>query len=130
MWQSLSWIGDVARLLQRHPNLNWDHLLAEYPHPNLRRILYIGLLVAHGTLNAPVPQAMLQLAEQDSASAALAREACGLLFEDSDGKGGMRLKMFPLRLQPGWYGRFSFCATYTLNGYVHPRARDSILEYL
>src|SRR5207253_975904 len=56
-WLRLNWLCDVAELLRRNPALDWPALAAEAERWGCRRILTLGLLLAHDLLDAPLPPA-------------------------------------------------------------------------
>lgn len=55
LWSRLSWICDVAELLRKSPDVDWDYLLAQARNLSAERILFLGLRLAHDLLDAPVP---------------------------------------------------------------------------
>ena len=54
-WWRLGWICDIAELLRAHPHLNWHRVMEEGDRRGGRRMLLLGLLLAHGLLGALVP---------------------------------------------------------------------------
>jgi hypothetical protein len=74
-WESLGWLCDVAELVRRRRNLDWDAVLAWSAPPGRRRFVDIGLALAHQLLGAPVPATVLQRGQSDPA---VARTVAGL----------------------------------------------------
>jgi hypothetical protein len=66
-WTRLIWVSDVARLLERHADLNWHDVLREAKETGLWRSLALGVLLAHRVAAAPVPESVLRKLEADSA---------------------------------------------------------------
>lgn len=64
-WLRLRMVCDIAELLRARPALNWDHALAAAAAQGGRRILLYAAYLAATWLDAPVPQAVLALAEAD-----------------------------------------------------------------
>ena len=109
MWGSLAWIGDLARLFNRHPEVNWDSVFKEYSHPDLQRMIFLGAIVAHDLLGAALPSEIIQRARQDSVAAELARKVQEGLFHQGGNAERLRLKLLQLRLKSHWTGRIRFC---------------------
>jgi Uncharacterised nucleotidyltransferase len=62
-WSRLIWTCDVARLLERHPDLEWGGVIREAKRTGLLRALALGVLLAHRVAAAPVPQTVLRSLE-------------------------------------------------------------------
>lgn len=107
MWQSLMWIVDIVQFLDKYPNLNWGILVNPQVHPDLRRILSVGLIVSSELLGAVLPQNVLETCRQDSGALELAGEAQRMLFQQS-GMPILRLRLFQLRLRSKWVDRAGF----------------------
>ena len=73
IWSRLIWVSDVARLLERHSNLNWSEVIREAKRVGLWRPLALGVLLAHRITAAPVPGGILRKFEADRAALYLAR---------------------------------------------------------
>ena len=65
-WASLGWLCDVSELLRRHPDLDWDAVLAWSAPRGPRRFVDIGLALAREELGAPVPATVLRRGESDA----------------------------------------------------------------
>jgi hypothetical protein len=46
-WQNLRWIADLTYTISNHPDINWDNLFFRAENMGLKRIVLIGLLLAH-----------------------------------------------------------------------------------
>ena len=73
IWSRLIWVSDVARLLERHSNLNWDEVIREAKRVGLWRPLALGVLLAHRIAAVPVSGSILRRFEADRAVLYLAR---------------------------------------------------------
>jgi len=109
MWASLSRIADLSRLLDRHPRLNWNYVFEQYAHPDLQRMIFLSLIVAHDLLGAAVPENILQRTKQDSVAVALAQQVRERLFEHKGESRGLRFTYFQLRLRCNWIDRIRYC---------------------
>jgi hypothetical protein len=85
-WEQLKWVCDVAELIRSHPDLDWNQIFVHASNWRCRRMLYLGLTVAHLMLNAPLPAAVLERLEADVEVMALAhRMPAGLLSDALEG---------------------------------------------
>lgn len=105
MWQSLVWIADIARLLVRHPDLNWGKVFDRSLHPDLERILSVSLLLAVDFLGAPLPEQVYQRVRRNGRSneiAEILQEAC---FHPETAGQALRLKRLQFSFISGWTDR-------------------------
>ena len=51
-WERLGWIADVAALVSREVNLNWEQVIADAANSGNRRMLSLGLSLANKLLAA------------------------------------------------------------------------------
>lgn len=58
-WQRLDWICDIAELVRRHPEIDWDTVMQEADALGCRRMVLLGLLLARDLLNAEIPADLL-----------------------------------------------------------------------
>ncbi len=79
-WERLSWLCDVAELLRRHPELDWNEVMQWSSAPGRRRLIDVGLALVHGLLDAPVPMSVLARAERDPAVHRIAATLARKLF--------------------------------------------------
>lgn len=80
-WERLSWVCDVAQLLHTFPNLDWQGLIAYAQNKGILRRLYLGLLLAHGLLDAPLPDPIRQQISANSVVHKLAYDALAAIRE-------------------------------------------------
>ncbi len=73
-WSRLSWIVDLAELIRRNPDLDWDSLLTEATRLHCRRIVALGAHLAAEILDAPVPSRIRELIARDAVMVKLADE--------------------------------------------------------
>jgi hypothetical protein len=109
LWQTLAWFSDLARLLERRPKLDWDYILSEYGHPDLMRMINIGLIAARNLANARIPEAILRTAEKDSIAVRMARDVQTGIFRRRKNGEAWRFLLFQLRLKSRWIDRIRFC---------------------
>lgn len=85
-WCRLSLVCDVAALLEIHPELDWEWLLAETRRMGRERILLLGLLLAQTLFDAELPAELLRDIKGDRRVQSLAAQIqenlrCGTLPE-------------------------------------------------
>lgn len=73
-FSALGWLCDVAELLRRSPELDWNAVLDWSAPAGRRRFVDIGLGLAHGLLQAPVAEAALARGRADPEVARFAAE--------------------------------------------------------
>ncbi len=109
LWRRLAWLVDIARLLGCSPELDWDYILNEYHHPDLKRIIFLSLLTVYDLLGIGLPKEFLQIARKDSTAVRLARESRERLFMQRGKEEAFRFIHFQLRLKSKWADRIRFC---------------------
>jgi hypothetical protein len=101
MWERLEWITGVAELV-RTGDLDWDLTVRTAERHGSRRMLLLGLTLAHELLDARVPQEILRLAEADPGLAAPATWVREHLFSGEDAWShsfGMQFHRFQLSVK-------------------------------
>jgi hypothetical protein len=71
-WERISWIADIAELLQAYPQLDWDMVLRRAGSWRAQRILHLGLALAAGLLDASPPEEILARMRGDRVATSLA----------------------------------------------------------
>lgn len=66
-WEFLKYVCDIAALIEAHPALDWQSIAQRSEHTHTRRIVLIGMSLAHALLGAEVPARMLEPLEQEPA---------------------------------------------------------------
>ena len=65
-WDTLKWVRDVAGLIERTPDADWDTLLSRAETSHCERILLLGLHLAVDVAGATLPENVLRRIEADS----------------------------------------------------------------
>jgi hypothetical protein len=73
-WERISWIADVAELIQRHTGFDWDWAFRTAESLRAERMLHVGLALANDLLQAPVQEEIRKRVRDDAEALALARE--------------------------------------------------------
>jgi hypothetical protein len=119
----LSWVCDVAATIAAHPNLDWDALLARATQMGARRLLLLGLWLAHDLLDTNLPIRVRQLIYSESALETLVpmvlRGMCGQANSTSRLKQQVEASLFHLRVRERTSDKFRY-----LVWAAEPNARD------
>ena len=104
LWTRLCWIGDIARLIHRHRNMNWENLILQARHQGCERILLLGLFLAWDLLSAPLPGFLIEQIKNKGLINNLGREAYhhfrnGDPDESGDLRGILRKFLFDLKIK-------------------------------
>jgi hypothetical protein len=79
LWERLNLIADVAALIARQPNLDWDSTFKTSRNIGADRMLHTGLLLAHNLLRAPLPQNIQSRIQADALAGRLAAQIAAWL---------------------------------------------------
>ena len=73
-WERISWIADVAELIQRQADLDWDRAFQTAESLRAERMLHLGLVLANDLLQALMPEEIRRRVRSDGEALAVARE--------------------------------------------------------
>jgi hypothetical protein len=59
-WERLAWLCDVAEIMRLRPDMDWDQVMQRSKVLVCQRMLFLGILLAHRLLDAPLPIAVRQ----------------------------------------------------------------------
>ncbi len=108
-WEHLKWVCDVAELLHAHPVLDWKQCFASASDWRCRRMLSMGLFLAHRLLDAPLPQIVLERLKEDSDVQSLSRRMpASLLANSQDGISEEQAAVLYFALKDSWWERWCF----------------------
>jgi hypothetical protein len=80
-WERLGWICDLAGLIDRQKDMDWQRVLQNAAELGIQRIVSLGLFLAGELLEAPIPQEVWRVVQVDSAVRSLAEQVEQRLFE-------------------------------------------------
>jgi hypothetical protein len=111
LWERLSWIADIAQLVEVHPNLNWAGLLERARLTGTERMLLLGLHVARDLLGARLSEQVERQLQADPEIVPLAGQIYARLFAGGgDTAGGMSgYFIFQLKARPRLRDKFNYC---------------------
>jgi hypothetical protein len=107
-WASLKWICDVAELVTAYEALDWEGVRRRGAAIGGERMLRLGLLLAAGLLEAPLPPEVARWLPGDAVARALAREVGGGLFASGGPPPGAG-NLFYLRAMTSVWHRARYC---------------------
>jgi hypothetical protein len=81
LWERLAWICDVAELLKSQPRLDWAAVRGRARAAGTERMLLLGLRLARGLLDAPLPDEIERRAAAEPSLERLAETVTARLFE-------------------------------------------------
>jgi hypothetical protein len=70
-WERLLWIADIAELLQASGGIDWPIAFSRAEEMGVKRILNLSLYVAHQTLDAPLPDDVIERVTRDAGATGL-----------------------------------------------------------
>lgn len=73
-WERLSWIADIAELIEAHPQFDWDQALGRARTLGTDRMVNLGLLLAAQLLDAALPEVVVTGLQRDKTATELAAE--------------------------------------------------------
>jgi len=99
LWAKLLWTADVAALLARQTNMDWDRVYEIARSTGAVRMLHSGLRLAEKLLRAPLPGKIAATVRRDSAAERLAEQIAGWVPSAGNSPPGIfERAMFRVRL--------------------------------
>jgi hypothetical protein len=86
-WRELRLICDIAELIRVHPQMDWIRLLEIAENTHNKRLLYLGILLAHDVLGAAVPKGVTTPIAADALLIQFAQNAEKALFQEDEDPG-------------------------------------------
>lgn len=87
-WNSLRIMADIARLISRHPGLNWKTLISDAGGIGCLRMIRVGLWLSQRICGVELPQWIRELVQKDRKAGKLASEYLPLLLSVEKRKAG------------------------------------------
>jgi hypothetical protein len=113
-WQRLKWICDVAQLIESTESKDRLLLIQRTLAENhSRRVVHVGLLLAHEILGAPLPVETIREIHSDSSLKSVLNSVRNGLFVESPRAPNKRQKIvFYLKIMESWGERLNYCGHY------------------
>jgi len=108
-WEQLKWVCDVAELLRAHDHLDWDQIFSRASMWRCRRLVLMGLSLAHRLLDVPLPEAVLARLSADSDVSMLSHRMPSMLLADRHiGVDEAQAVALYFSLKDSWWERWRF----------------------
>lgn len=78
-WERLGWLCDVAEIVRRQPDLDWNRAIENAVELGARRVLFLGVVLARELLGAEPPAQVVRLMREDSMLGPLSDQVKGWL---------------------------------------------------
>ena len=102
LWERLMWIADVATLVSRQSNLDWDRAASSAREVGAGRMLHTGLQLAATLLKLRLPSHVLEKVKSDKVAANLTRQILSWLPSAGNASPGLfERAAFRLRMHGG-----------------------------
>ena len=109
VWERLTWVCDIAELLQAGIEFDWAAISAEARRSDSQRMVALGLRLAENLLGVPVPEPMREQAHGDPVVGALVAHVQATLFRDRRRRPGfLEQARFHVRLRRRWRHRVRY----------------------
>ncbi len=109
VWEQLKWVCDVAELLRTQSGMNWRVVMSAAGRWRCRRLVLMGLWLAHHLLEAPLPEDMVIRCQLDRDVQMFARRMPSQLLADpAAGIGEEQAVAFYFSLKDSWWERWRF----------------------
>ncbi|MBI1761456.1 MAG: nucleotidyltransferase family protein [Acidobacteria bacterium] len=108
-WPHLNGVLDIARLLASRDDWQWESLLSSARQRQVERVTRLGLLLAHGLLDAPLPAGIIQQLTQDQALLRLGAATVTQMLSQQPAATGMQSQFrYFFQLQQSWPARLRY----------------------
>jgi Uncharacterised nucleotidyltransferase len=112
VWKDLKWLCDVAELVRRRHTMDWSRLLFLADEWGCRRLLLMGLAMAHMLFELPLPRSIQDAVSTDPDIYNLAkRMPRHLLRSSQEGVGEADAEVFYLTLKDSWIDQWAYALT-------------------
>jgi len=102
-WERLMWIADVAGLVTRQTDIDWERVANLSKTVGAERMLHTGLLLSAGLLKAQIPENVHAIVREDVSAARLANQVCQWLPAASYASPSLfQRAFFRLRMRGDW----------------------------
>lgn len=81
-WERLNWLCDIAEIIRIKPDINWESIIELTTELDCRRMLFLGLSLAHQLFETNLPPDVLKQVQLDSEVMVLTSEIINDLFAE------------------------------------------------
>ena len=109
-WERLNWVCDLAEFVRVHEGIDWSGLIDRAEVLGCRRVLLLGLFLAHDLLATPLPGEILKTIQDDSSIQALAVQVYERLYHYENGPAAtLQRSLFNLKVTERLQDRIRYC---------------------
>lgn len=102
-WEKLSWLSDIAEIIRRNPEIDWERIIKETSDLDCRRMLFIGIYLTCNLIGVSVNSEILHKIQADSEVHTLASEICQQIFSEKDNsRKFMQTTLYHIRVRERW----------------------------
>jgi len=113
LWEKLKWVCDVAQTIEVIQSKDRGIILEHTLINGNRRMVAIGLLLAHELLGATLPHDLAKNIRSDTVARSVATEVSRRLFAETDESSRVSKKfVFYLKINESWVQRVQYCSEY------------------
>ncbi len=114
-WEKLEWVSGLAELIRAEPDVDWQRVLRHAQEIRCRKIVALGLRLAHELLDAPVPAEVLSQLSSRARLDALVHQVVARFFSDDAGPLSLTQRIrFHLAIKDSLPEKFRYCARLAL----------------
>jgi len=108
-WERLGWLSDIAQLIRTYPEMPWARMRARASRLGCRRMLDLGLSLAHTMCGVGLPESVLQQVRTDAVVRLLAGTVERGWFAGVEPDTGMVARSrFYLRMRERWRDKVQY----------------------
>ena len=134
LWIRLAWICDIAEIVRSHPEIDWDKTLAQAISLRSKRMLLLGLFLAHSLLGAKLTDVILAEIDVDPTIKQITPQVRKWIFADPDSPdplGQVEGFMFYIKMRESFRDRFQhFLYLMKRSDWLSPSKRDETIIQL
>ncbi len=110
-WERLGWLCDIAALIRADPQIPWARIRSNASRLGCRRMLDLGVLMAHTMLGVGLPESVLQPVRTGAVVRSLARAVERDWFANAEREAGIVARSrFYLRMRERWRDKVQYGA--------------------
>lgn len=114
-WNRLDYVCDVAELIRTSQEINWLELISKANTLETKRMLLLGVSLAHVLLGAVIPGRVLETIRADSAVKSLVKRVCESLFHEPCAPYGELTRVpFHLKLRESMFAKTRYIFRFLL----------------
>lgn len=132
-WRSLKWLCDVATLLRKHSDMDWDYIINRVTETHTRRLVFLGLELANQLYGTEYPRPVWKEIERDRRVKNLGNQALNWMFVQNGAHDPSQYwaeQIQLIHLREGYLQRLNYVYTKFVRPKLKPNAHDLALIQL